>query len=189
MKDYPRFPASLSHEELVEHFLLDSTDHQFIAQFRGETNRHGVAVLLKSLHYLGYFPQHQYVVPASVKSFIAKQLNLYEDPSSKYPWDSGTRGDHFAQIRRYTGFRFPTTVDKEDLSSWFWRSAAYQAITFSSLFECAIKQLRSLRIELPSEKELIRLVNSALNSFFVDTYHQVTDELNEAVRSSSFSSS
>jgi hypothetical protein len=51
--DYPRFRASYSHEELVEHFLLTSAEHQLIAQCRGEVNHHGAAVLLTSLRYLG----------------------------------------------------------------------------------------------------------------------------------------
>ena len=31
--DYPQFPESLSHEQLIEHFLLTSAEHQFTAQF------------------------------------------------------------------------------------------------------------------------------------------------------------
>ena len=47
--DYPRFRASYTHEELVEHFLLTSPEHELIAQCRGDVNRHGTAILLKSL--------------------------------------------------------------------------------------------------------------------------------------------
>lgn len=149
MGDYPRFSKSLSHEELIEHFHLEETDKQFMAQFRGDTNRHGVAVLLKSLLYLGYFPPHLSQVPTKVKSFIARQLNLSENPSEHYLWNSGTRGDNFAQIRKKTGFRFPTVSDKEDLENWLRQTGAREAITFSALFECAIYRLRSLWIELP----------------------------------------
>jgi hypothetical protein len=96
--DYPQFAQDLSHEELIEHFLLDETDHQFITGFRGDGNRYGVAVLLKSLQYLGYFPQDLSSVPTTVKLFIAKQLNQPGDPSPQYPWDSRTRFDHFVDI-------------------------------------------------------------------------------------------
>jgi len=54
--DYPRFRTSYSHDELVEHFLLTPAEQHLIAQCRGDVNRHGVAVLLTSLRYLGYFP-------------------------------------------------------------------------------------------------------------------------------------
>ena len=180
--DYPQFVEDLSHEQLIEHFLLNETDHQFITGFRGDVNRYGVAVLLKSLQYLGYFPQDLSSVPTTVKLFIAKQLNQPGDPSPQYPWDSRTRFDHFAQIRQLSGFRFPTAADKEELSNWLSKEAAKQATTFSSLFECAIERFRSLRIELPSIRELTRIVNSALNTFFADMYHKVTEQLNDSVR-------
>ena len=63
MGDYPRFTSNLSHEELIEHFLLSETEQKFMAQFRKDTNCHGAAILLKSLQYLGYFPQHLSEVP------------------------------------------------------------------------------------------------------------------------------
>jgi hypothetical protein len=64
--DYSRFRASYAHEELAENFLLPPAEHQLMAQCRGaekalsvgphKVNRQGVAVLLTSLRYLGYFP-------------------------------------------------------------------------------------------------------------------------------------
>ena len=118
MGDYPQFPDSLSEDELIEHFHLEQTDKQFIAQFRGDTNRHGVAVLLKSVLYLGYFPKNINEVPTEVKSFIASQLNPSEEKSQRYSRSSSTRRNHLAQIRQKTGFRFPNASDKEELEKW-----------------------------------------------------------------------
>jgi len=160
--------------------MLSETDEKFITQFRGDTNRHGATVLLKSLQYLGYFP-HLNEVPVDVKSFIAKQLNFVGDPSEEYPWDTRTRFNHFALLRQYTGFRASTAKNKEYLSNWLRQEGALSAITFSDLFECAIQRLRSLRIELPSEKELIRVVNSALTGFFSDVHQQVAKRLDEQI--------
>jgi Domain of unknown function (DUF4158) len=53
--DYPKFKASYSHDGLVEHFHLDTPDQVFVSGIRGDVNREAVAVLLKSLLYLGYF--------------------------------------------------------------------------------------------------------------------------------------
>jgi len=89
--DYPQFQESYSHDELVEYFTLDETEREFIAQFRGDANRHGSAILLKSLQHLGYFPHELSEIPRDVKLFIAKQLNLSEDLSMQYLWDSRTR--------------------------------------------------------------------------------------------------
>jgi hypothetical protein len=51
--DYPCFSTRYSREQLIESFTLSQADLQFIAQFRGNVNRYGVAILLKSLQYLG----------------------------------------------------------------------------------------------------------------------------------------
>jgi len=41
---------------LVEHFHLDAQDRILLSEIRGDVNRNGAAVLLKSLLYLGYSP-------------------------------------------------------------------------------------------------------------------------------------
>src|SRR5688572_25374430 len=50
--DYPHFKALYAHEELAEHLLLTPHERLLISQLRGDVNRHGAAVLLKSLSYL-----------------------------------------------------------------------------------------------------------------------------------------
>jgi len=49
--DYPRFNATYTHDELVEHFLLTPAERVLVDTCRGEVNRHGIAVLLKALQY------------------------------------------------------------------------------------------------------------------------------------------
>ena len=132
--NYPKFTLNYSHEELIEHFLLSETEQQFIQKLRGDTNRHGAAILLKSLQYLGYFP---YIdeIPVPVKLFIAKQLNLVLDQNEQYPWNTSTRRNHVAMIRQHTGFRFPSAKDKDDLENWLRQQGTLEAITFPDLFE------------------------------------------------------
>jgi hypothetical protein len=109
--DYPRFKATYTHDELVEHFLLSPADHAMVETCYGDANRHSVAVLLKSLHYLGYFPSNFQQVPPEVRTFIAQQLQLLWDCTAEYPWHSRTRDRHLALIRSRAGFRFPTSAD------------------------------------------------------------------------------
>jgi len=180
--EYPSFKATYTHEELIEHFLLSDAEQQFLQQVRGEVNRHGVAILLKSLPYLGCFPQHVREVPTEVRVFIAQQLSLLWDPSEHYPWDTRTRDNHFALVRKYTGFQFLRAQAKEDLENWLRDEGAREAHTDADLFECALERLRLLRIELPTEKELRRIVNTALNGFFQDVYRHVTEQLSPMVR-------
>jgi hypothetical protein len=81
--DYPRFRAAYSHEELAEQFLLTPTDLELISQCRGDINRHGIAVLLKSLLYLGYFPNSLRAIPSELREFIAKQLGVAPGTTSR----------------------------------------------------------------------------------------------------------
>jgi len=81
--DYPYFRTTYSHDEMVEHFLLTSAEQHLIAQCRGDVNRHGVAVLLTSLRYLGYFPETLQEVPTDVKTFLAHPLQLLWEPSAQ----------------------------------------------------------------------------------------------------------
>jgi hypothetical protein len=94
--DYLRFRTSYTHEDLVEHFLLQPDELAFVRSFRGDANRNGVALLLKSLTYLGYVPASLDSVPDSVRTFVAQQLDLLWDQTPQYPWDSSTRDHHLA---------------------------------------------------------------------------------------------
>jgi hypothetical protein len=71
---YPHFKASYAHEELVEHFLLSPADLQFVFGCRMDANRCGMALLLKTLDYLGYIPGNFDEAPPEVCSFVAGLL-------------------------------------------------------------------------------------------------------------------
>jgi TnpA family transposase len=180
--DYPRFKATYTYEELVEHFLLSPADHAVIETCYGDANRHGVAVLLKAVQYLGYFPDDLQQVPEAVRTFIAHQLQLLWDQTADYPWLSSTHDRHLALIRHHAGWRFPTGQDKQALETWLQTQGAPEAPTEKDLCECACARLRAFRIELPAEAELRRIVRAALRGFFDDLYQRVTVQLSETVR-------
>jgi hypothetical protein len=113
--DYPRFQAAYAHEELVIHFLLTPRDIEVIDCVRGDVNRQGVALLLKSLSHLGDFPDDMSAVPQEVRDFLAHQLTLLWDPRGRYPADERTQRYHQALIREHTGWRALTAHDKEAL--------------------------------------------------------------------------
>jgi hypothetical protein len=80
-------------------------------------------------------------------------------------------------IRQPTGFRFPTGQDKHALETWLHTQGAPTAPTEDDLRECAYARCRDLGLELPAERELQRLVRTALHGFFHDLYARVTAEL------------
>ena len=181
---YPQFKTSYAHEELVEHFLLTPADLQLVVlTCRGEANRCGMALLLKALTHLGYVPDSLDGVPPEVRSYIAGQLGLLWDFSEQYRWDSRTRELHLFAIRRHTGRRFPTVQDKDDLERWLREEAAWEVQEGERLFDRACQRLRSLRVELPIEAELQRIVNAALSGFFHDVHRRIAEAIPAEIRS------
>jgi len=172
--DYPRFRATYTHEDLVEHFLLQPDEVEFVRSFRSEVNRNGVALLLKSLTYLGYIPPSLSSAPETVRTFVARQLDLLWDHTPMYPWDSSTRDHHLAQIRHYSGWRFSTAQDKTELEHWLQEHIAPHRATVEDMLEAAYDRCRRLQIELPAEPELRRLVNAALQRSFHVLYERIT---------------
>jgi hypothetical protein len=144
---------------------------------RGNANRQGVAILLKGLGYLGYFPESLQQVPPSIRSFVGKQLGLLTDLTNQYPWESSTRERHLGQIHENTGWRSMTSQDKQDLEQWLRQEGALSAPSGEKLLDCACQRLFRLRLELPAEAEFQRLVNAALNGYFYDLYDQTTAQL------------
>jgi len=55
--EYPRFKSSYLQEELAEAFQLGPDEFDFVFRYRSDHNRHGIAIWLKSLLNLGYFPE------------------------------------------------------------------------------------------------------------------------------------
>ena len=182
---YPTFHSAYSHEELVEHFLLTPAELTLVLSCRGEANRCGMALLLKTINYLGYVPDGLAPVPGEIRAFLANQLGLLWDRSESYAWTSRTRDQHLALIRQYTGWRPPTGGDKMVLETWLRTQAAYSAHTSELLFDAACQWLSEQRVELPAEAELRRLVNAALSGFYQDLHQAVADsfspELHERI--------
>src|SRR4051795_11578417 len=104
--------------------------------------------------------------------------------TSRLPWPSRTRDQHLAQIRQHTGWRPATGGDKVVLEAWLREQAAYRAHTSELLFDVACQRFYEHRIELPTEGELRRLVNAALNGFYQDIHRQVAESLSPGVRKS-----
>src|ERR1700758_354972 len=136
-----------------------------------------MALLLKTICHLGYVPDPMPQIPEEVRAFVAGQLGLLWDSSESYSRHDGTLDYHLAQIRQHTGWRFPKAQDKEELENWLRNEGANEAHTADALFDSACERLRSVRVELPAEGELERVVNAALNGFFQDIYRWISDAL------------
>jgi hypothetical protein len=103
-QNYPSFQSSYSHEDLVEHFLLTPGEVELVLKCRGDANRCGMALLLKTLPHLGYVPDRLNDIPLEVREFVAGQLGLLWGCSESCPWHSTTFDHHLAQVRESTGW-------------------------------------------------------------------------------------
>lgn len=174
---YPRFQEDYTQEELIENFWLTNDEIVFVENFRSDVNRQTVAVLLKSLSYLGFFPDGLDKIPESVKTFIARELNSLWEVTDQYNWVSSIKDRHFSLIREFSGWRSATTNDKENLARWLEEDVAGEIGSEEELFETAIRRLKHLRIELPSRKELERLTSTVWNNMFETIYWNIDDKL------------
>ncbi|MGD9202151.1 MAG: Tn3 family transposase [Chitinispirillia bacterium] len=179
--EYPHIYPNICKEEIIEHFTLTKTDQVLLSKWRKGKNILGFAILLKSFVYLGYPLRYKQEVPQSVISYISSQLN--QDPIlfNSYRWKGTIWDDHLASIRDFTGFKPHKKEDIKMLINWLvYKNGEYQSR--QKMYLEAIKRLRALHLELPTEKELRRIINSAWYKYFTITCQKITERLNPEIR-------
>lgn len=84
---YPRFRTQWHPDDLAHDISLSADELQWIDRFYGsgrKANRIGFAILLRSLLFLGYFPERKSDVPLAVVEHLAGQLGLEACHGSAY---------------------------------------------------------------------------------------------------------
>jgi hypothetical protein len=115
---------------------------------------------------------HQVIKTTShpaIVSRIADQLGLNIDLFKGYEWRTRVWYRHLSMIHEHTGFRPFEATDIPSLTSRL-IDRTNQAPLRKELLDIAVNECRERRVELPSEKELSRIVSSARNSFFDGMY-------------------
>lgn len=77
-RNYGCYPPLLSNEQLNRYFHLDDKDMELINECRRDYNRLGYAIQLTTVRFLGTFLANPIDVPLEVKTFLAKQLEIYD---------------------------------------------------------------------------------------------------------------
>jgi hypothetical protein len=83
-----------------------------------------VALMMKALSYLGYFPREVRPIPAQIRVFMAEQLGYAEDLSLQFGGGRRSRVRHWIKIREFVGWRAATTRDKRELHIWLRQEGA-----------------------------------------------------------------
>lgn len=174
--DYPHINPHIGKEALVDHFTLTQDERYYLPQWRKEKNILGFAVLLKTFSFLGFAPRSKNDVPAEIISWLSRQLDANPAEYEGYRWKSSLWDIHLASIREFTGFRPVSGDDLQKLIEWLVHEGRNHP-SRSKMFSVAIQRFRRLRLELPAEKELQRLVNSAWRHYLDRTCQKISEHL------------
>lgn len=149
-------------EDLVACWLLLPAERKIIENKRGVT-RLGFALLLKFFQLKGRFPSGPQEIPSDTVQFVAQQVGV--DPSiwQDYPWQGRSVEYHRASIRQHLGFRKATVADTDALKAWLIEGDILDhEHRTERLRETILDRCQALHIEPPTEKQIHRLVRSAL---------------------------
>jgi|ERR1039457_4359513 hypothetical protein len=162
--EYPHITPHSSNDELNENFTIFPEERYLFSQCRKETNILGFAVLVKVFIFLGYPPRNKEDIPEQIVLWIARQLDLNSSLFEKYRWKDSVWKEHLASIRNFTGFRPFNADDHQELSRWLVGEGENHP-SRQKMFYSMVARCRHLRLELPVEKEFLRLVSSAWQQY------------------------
>jgi TnpA family transposase len=152
-----QFPDEVTEADCIVYFTLTPADKEFVGSRRGDANRLGVALLLCSLRYLGYFPADIKHTPENVVAFVAEQLELSSIVLADYAGRSETRWEHLPQMMNHLGFRRPEDDDRKSLIAWL-GERALEHDRPSLLLQQACERLYQLRLVRPAITTMEELV-------------------------------
>jgi len=168
-------------EDLIEHFTLVKNERYLLHQWRKEKNILGFAVLLKTFLFLGFPPRQKADVPATIVSWLSQQLDVDLVEYGRYSWKSSIWDIHLSAIRKFTRFQAGNKDVFKNLIQWLVDEGRDHS-TRSKMFSAAIQRCRHLRIELPTEKELQKFVNSAWQQYMSITCQKISERLGPEIR-------
>lgn len=178
---YPKLPSAPTNSELIEHFTLLPEENKLVDRIRSPQNRLGASVLLKSFQFLGYPPSERAEIPFRVVEHLASQLELEPRMFERYQWKGRAFRYHLSLVRQHTGFRPFQAKDRGKLARWVLGNGN-EYPTRKKLLQAVISTFQRWKIELPAEKELRRLVNSARKQWMGRTFKKVNKLLSPETR-------
>lgn len=165
-------------EDLAESWLILLSERQIIENKRGVT-RLGFALFLKFFQLEGRFPSGPQEIPLEAVQFVAQQVGVDPNTWKDYPWQGRSFEYHRASIRQHLGFRGTTVTDIEALKVWLIEEDILNhEHRMERLRETILDRCRALRIEPPTQKQIHRLLRSALQEHetsFCNNIFQIID--------------
>jgi hypothetical protein len=148
-------------DELIDSWLLLPAEEALVNRHKTDTNRLGVALLLKYFQIVGRFPHRRRDIPQAAVTFVARQLRISDRLLAEYNWRGRTIKFHRAAIRDFLGFREGTVADAEATADWLIAEILPIEPTYEGLMAAVYERFRTMRIEPPTSGRVERLVRSA----------------------------
>lgn len=148
-------------DRFAEHWRLLPEERTLLAT-RTPHGRIGIAVLLKFFQNHGYFPVHREEVPFDAIEYIGSQIGVPAASWIDLEWDGPTIKRLRANIRKWLGYREATIADLKRLKLWLINDIIVYEDRLDRLREIIRERCKTLHIELPSQKQLLRMIRSAL---------------------------
>jgi TnpA family transposase len=155
-----QFPDEVTPADGVVYFTLTPADKALLESRRGDANRLGMALLLCSLRYLGYFPIAIQQTPGDVVAFVANQLQLSPASLADYADRAETRREHLGAVMQHLGFRRLQSQQRKQLVHWV-GERALEHDRPSLLLQLACERLYQLRLVRPAITTLEEIVADA----------------------------
>ncbi len=174
---FTTIPQELTTQELTEQYTLTEEDHRFIARFRHDSNRLGVALQLCMLRYPGRPLSTMTSLPLQLVEFVASQIGVAPQSYTTYGQPRRkTIKDHLEMIRKQYGYRIYEEMDDVTLNNYL-RPMALESDEPFPLVDAACLWMRKQQIIPPTLLLTERLVWKLLR----ETKATVYDTLSQAV--------
>jgi TnpA family transposase len=168
-------------DEIIEHFTLSPADVAFLGS-NDPHNQLGKALLLKFFQQEYRFPENISEIPQAIIEYAAQQLDLPYQVIERYEWGGTRMREHRVEIRELMGFRAATLADQETWRTWLMTEVLPDEYRPSHLAQRLYQHLRREHIEPPTQKQVDRLIASAMDRYEKAFFTRICDRLSPAVR-------
>jgi TnpA family transposase len=176
-----QFPPDISKNDLIIYFTLTDEDKSAAFFYREPHNQLGFAILLCTLRYLGFFPTDLRQIPASVVSYVAKQLAVSPSALDTYERRSETRWEQLGPVMKHLGFQRLKQADKDTFVGWLGERALSNDRP-SVLLQLACERLYQLRFVRPAITTVEELIADTRQWAQTKTVEVLVEPLPQAQR-------
>jgi hypothetical protein len=167
-----RLPRDIWPADLLTFFTLSDDGLELIGDRRGDHNRLGFGLQLKTLPYLGFVSDELGGAPARVVSYLALQLSVPSAALEQYADREQTRTDHLWEIQARLGFRDAGQRELVGLSTWL-LDRALEHDRRIVLFHLACQWLLQERLVRPGVTRIERMVAGVRERAQQETYRRL----------------